>query len=157
VSKVFSPLRKIVSTILLIILLIPLLCCLGLIVLSFTPYGLCLDFVSGKAPKVARERFIDLVAQAVKEEDYEWLATVSQRDAVEELKLLRSKMTSNYTVEFTDDLAGLYEGNVHFDNGTVIHFNLNSIWPECPDYDVTEEEIIKHIRLGYIIDVTNHH
>jgi len=146
-----------IGIVVLIVLAIPVLCCVGMIVLKSTPYGLCFDIVSGHAPQIALERFIELVAKAMKEDKYEWLATVSEKDALQELILLKPNMTSHYTVKFTDDLGGLYEGDVHFDNGTVIHFNLQSIWPECPDYDVTDQEILKYIRLTYIMDAREYY
>jgi len=131
-----------------LIVLLPLLCCVGLM---FTPYGLCFDIASGHAPFVALEQFVDLVMEAIQQDDYDWLATVSDEDAVVALKKLSPQMTGAYTVEFTDDLAGLYEGDISFENGTVVHFRLNSIWPECPDDDVTDQEIRQYIRLTHII------
>jgi hypothetical protein len=43
-------------------------------------------------------------------------------------------------------LAGVYEYHVTFEKGT-IYFGIEAIWPTCPDFDVTEEEILEIIRL----------
>lgn len=128
-----------------------------MIILDSTSYGLCFDIASGKAPIVARERFIKLVAEAIKKEDYEWLAMVSDEDAIEELIKLHPKMRIHYEAKYSDNIGDFYDYNVFFNNGTVIHFTLWSIWPECPDYDITEQETLEHIRLIYISDVTRYY
>ena len=60
-------------------------------------------------------------------------------------------------VKYSDDIGGLYEYNVFFDNGTVIHFRLRGVWPECPDYNITEQEILENIRLIHVVDATKHY
>jgi hypothetical protein len=129
-----------------------LLLCGGCALLEISPYGECLDFMSGHAPHVALEQFIRRVIGAAAAHDYDWLATVCEPQAVEALKAAQPHPLDGYTITFSDDLAGGYEYNIEFDSGLSLHLSLRSVWPECPDRDVTEQEILKYIRLE---DVTS--
>ncbi len=127
--------------------LVVLLLCGGCALLEISPYGECLDFMSGHAPDVALEQFIRRVIGAAAARDYDWLATVCEPRAIEALKAAQLHPLDSYTITFSDDLAGVYEYNVVFDSGLSLHLSLDSVWPECPDWDVTEQEILQYIRL----------
>ena len=47
-------------------------------------------------------------------------------------------------------IAGLYDFDIEFDSGLSLSLNLYSQWPECPDRDVTEQEILEYIRLDSV-------
>ena len=124
-----------------------LLLCGGCAVLEATPYGECLDFMSGRTPHVALEEFIRRVIGAAAAQDYDWLATVCDSQAVETLKTAQLSPLDSYTIAFSDDLTGEYYYNIEFDSGPSLHLVLRSVWPECPDWDITEQEILQYIRL----------
>ncbi len=145
------------SSVFVLLILIPVLCCIGMIILQSTPYGLCFDLISGRIPQAARERFIEKVAKAVKEEDYKWLANITDEEEIEDIIKLQPKMSNNYTVRYSDSSGSLYGYYVHFDNGTVIYFSLWGNWPECPDYDITEQELLDNIWLLSVKDATKHY
>jgi hypothetical protein len=88
--------------------------------------------------------------EATRQEDYAWLATVSSPQALQELKALQLTITESYTIIPVDDLAGLYEYRVRLADGTTLDVGLISHWPQCPDYNVTDQEIFQHIRLDDI-------
>ena len=64
---------------------------------------------------------------------------VSTENAVSQMKYLQERtiiISEDYTIEKSDDLAGLYEYNVTFGKG-IINLGIEAIWPTCPDFDVT--------------------
>ena len=63
------------------------------------------------------------------------------------LKRTLTKMSSSYQIIGGDDLAGEYERTLRLDDGTIVHLTFFSIWPSCPDFDVTEEEVIQNVKL----------
>jgi hypothetical protein len=125
------------------------LCCVCGVIILRSPLGVCFDLVSGHAPSGAIERFINLLISAALEQNYTWIALYSSEDALNQMKYLRERtiiLSEDYIIEHSDDLAGLYEYNVTFERRT-IHLGIEAIWPTCPDFDVTEEEILENIRL----------
>lgn len=111
---------------------------------------MCLDPMSGHAPGVALEQFIEQVVEATIEEDYSWLVTVANDSSVENLMALQPVLTEDYTVVPLDDLGGTYEYEVRFDSGTTLYFILISQWPKCPDFRVTEQEVLENVRLHHV-------
>ena len=99
---------------------------------------MCYDFVSGHVPPKADERFLEMLLEALAEENYTWLATVSSEGVIESLREVQPRVTTHYEVIWADDLGGLYEYNVRFDNGTEMHIAYSGTWP-CPDFIVTDE------------------
>ncbi len=110
----------------------------------------CDDFVSGQVPRSAQIRFLDGLFKAVEVQDDEWLATVSDEYALKKLDAIGSIVTSDYEIVSSDDLAGLYEYRVRFDNGSTVFINLWGVWPTCPDPEVTDQEIFTHLKLSSI-------
>jgi hypothetical protein len=111
----------------------------------------CFDFlVGGHVPLRARQKFLDGVFEAAVAEDYKWLATVSEYDALEELKTVQPRITTDYESDLIDSICGTYEYRIRFSNGATVHVGLYGIWPDCPDYTVTEEEVFQNITLTSI-------
>ena len=121
------------------------------------PLAQCYDVVGGKTPLLALDIFIDRVIRSTLGGELSWVRTVSEPEAMRELAEFRPLMSPEYSIRFSDDLAGIYEYNVHFENGTVLHFALESHWPECPDYEITLEEMDNHILLRKVKDATEHY
>jgi hypothetical protein len=109
----------------------------------------CPDFVSGHVPPKAEDIFLDRLFKATEAKEYEWLATVTNELALRQLKEIQPMVTQGYRVAGGDDLAGLYERQVQFDNGTNVYLMFEGSWP-CPDFIVTEEEVFQRIRLTHI-------
>ena len=110
----------------------------------------CLDFLSGHVPPRAIDRFLQRLFEATAAQDYEWLATISDDGALEQLKGVQPSVTTNYEIVLRDNLAGLYEYRIRFDNDATVYVTLHGEWPSCPDFNVTEEEIFQYIRLTSI-------
>jgi hypothetical protein len=110
----------------------------------------CLDLFSGHVPTRALDRFLDRLFEATVARDYEWLATVSDDGALEQLRQAQPSITTGYEIVLQDNLGGMYEYRIRFDNGATVYVTLNGEWPDCPDFSVTEEEIFQHIRLTSI-------
>ncbi len=110
----------------------------------------CLDFLSGHVPPRALDQFLDRVFEATVAQDYEWLATVSDDGALEQLKQAQPSVTTDYEIILRDNLGGMYEYRIRFGSGATVYVTLNGEWPDCPDFSVTEEEIFQHIRLTSI-------
>lgn len=125
--------------------------CLGLVcigILINPVFRYCyLDFASGHAPEEARNQFIKKVLDAAANEDYTFLESVSQSDAVNEVRNNATVLKGEYTIQFSDDLAGSYFYRVYFANGTEVRISLYSSWPQCPDFNVTDAEILTYIQL----------
>jgi hypothetical protein len=93
--------------------------------------------------------FLDRLFEATAAQEYEWLATVTNERALRQLRQIRPIVTQGYRVTGGDDLGGLYEREVQFDNGTVVYLTFDGHWP-CPDFVVTEREVLQRIRLTSI-------
>jgi hypothetical protein len=140
---------------LLFFVLLPLCICSALYGFRLTPYGLCIDFVSAHVPSIAMERFIERMVQEALAEDYQWIMSVSDPEALQDLQALQPKLTDRYEITFRDDLAGTYEYKLRFHNGVRLYLGfLAHYWPECPDYHVTDEEITERIRLTFLMEET---
>jgi hypothetical protein len=111
--------------------------------------GNCFDPFSGHVPDEAMESFIRMVIEAALKEDYVWIASVSTKDGLDTLKANSNILSEEYIIKMSDELAGIYEYNVYFNDGK-LHLTLSGIWPQCPDFNITEDEIIQNIRLRYV-------
>ncbi len=116
-ARRFPQLRKLFILTFLAIVLCPIIQCF---VIPRLTGQVCIDFVSGHIPAQAEAMF---------------------------LKRTLTKMSSSYQIIGGDDLAGEYERTLRLDDGTIVHLTFFSIWPSCPDFDVTEEEVIQNVKL----------
>ncbi len=107
----------------------------------------CYDFLSGHVPPRALSRFLDRMFEAAVAEDYDWLATVSRAEALEEVRAAQHVVTTDYEILLSDNLAGLYEYRIRFGNGAVVYVTLQGAWHACPDFIVTDEEVFQNIEL----------
>lgn len=121
--------------------------CLGIPLLTGQA---CFDFLSGHVPPRALSRFLDRTFAAVVAEDYEWLATVSAEGVLEELRAAQQVVTTDYEIVLSDNLTGLYEYHIRFSSGAVVYVTLRGTWHACPDFIVTDEEIVQNIELTSI-------
>ncbi len=110
----------------------------------------CFDFLSGHVPPRAQQKFLDGVFEAAVAEDYGWLATVSEYDALQELRAVQPWITTDYEIVLRDNLLDLYEYRIRFSSGATVYVTLRGVWPDCPDYTVTEEEVFQNITLTSI-------
>ncbi len=115
--KRFPRLQKFFLLIFLALVLCPIIQCF---VIPRLTGQVCIDFVSGHIPAQAEAMF---------------------------LKRTLTKMSSGYQIIGGDDLAGEYERTLRLDDGTIVHLTFFSIWPSCPDFAVTEEEVIQNVKL----------
>jgi hypothetical protein len=118
-------------------------------IIPVTTGQFCLDFASGHVPPKAEEMFLDRLFEATAAREYEWLATVTNERALRQLRRIQPIVTQGYTVTGGDDLGGLYERKVQFDNGIVVYLTFDGRWP-CPDFFVTEREVFQRITLTHI-------
>ena len=113
----------------------------------------CIDFLSGQVPYKATFLFLDRVVKDTVADDYDWLNEVGDPEAVEALQELQPKLSRSYKIVLSDDLAGLYEYKLEFEDGTLVYLTLWGEWPTCPDFTVTEEEISEYIQLASVREV----
>ena len=109
----------------------------------------CPDFVSGHVPEKAEELFLQRIMSAIVAQDYNWLATVSTENGLEHIKEIQPLVTKKFKVIGGDDLAGLYERVIEFENGSVVYLTFRGSW-SCPDFVVSEQEIFGNLKLTYI-------
>lgn len=135
--------RGAILTMVLFLLAVVLYCC-GL---PFVTGQACYDFLSGHVPPRALDRFLERVFEAALAEDYAWLATISTAEALEEVRAAQHVVTTDYEVVLSDNLSGLYEYRIRFNNGSVVYVTMQGVWHACPDFVVTDEEIFQNIKL----------
>ncbi len=133
--------------VLILLLLVPAIYCCGIPLVTGQA---CYDWLSGHVPPRALEQFLDRTFTAIETGDFEWLATVSASGALEEARAAQHVVTGDYEIVLSDNLLGLYEYRVRFDNGAVVYVTLQGEWHACPDFVVTEEEIARNIQLTSI-------
>jgi hypothetical protein len=109
----------------------------------------CLDPASGHVPEKAKKIFLDKVFDSIVKQNYEWLSTVSTTEALNQLKEIQPMVTENYKIIRGDDLAGMYERVIQFDNGVEIYLVFFGSW-SCPDFSITEEEVFQRLKLAGI-------
>ena len=107
----------------------------------------CIDFVSGHVPTKAENIFFRRIFGAAVDSDYEWLARIATKNALQDLKVIQPKVTTHFEKTWGDDLGGTYERTIRFDNGTVVYLTYWSYWPTCPDFIVTEQEVVRNMQL----------
>ena len=106
----------------------------------------CIDFLSGHVPKKAEEIFLDRLFEAMINKDYDWLSKVSTEEAFRQLKEIQPIVTKNFTIIGGDDLTGVYERRIQFDNRKVVYLVYHGSWA-CPAPDFTEQEVFQRIQL----------
>ncbi len=109
----------------------------------------CPDFMSGHVPRKAEQIFLSRVMDATLEKDYDWLASVSTEESLAQLRELQPFFSNNYEVIWSDDLIGMYERRLRFDNGTEVYLTFQGHWP-CPDFYITEREVFERIYFSHI-------
>ena len=137
----------VLAAIVAVVCLVPLIFCCGIPLITGQA---CLDFLSSHVPPRARKQYMEMVFEATIAEDYQWLSTVADQDAIQELREVRPHISTDFYVVFGDNLGGLYEYRVRFEDGTVTYVTLWGEWPQCPDFWVTEDEICQNIELSSI-------
>ena len=138
---------KVALAVALVVLLLPLIYCCGIPLMTGQA---CFDILSGHVPPQAVNRFLDRVFEATVAEEYGWLATVSRPDALQQLNAVQGSITTGYEIILRDNMGGLYEYRIRFDNGATVYVTLWGEWETCPDFRVTEEEVFQYIELGSI-------
>jgi hypothetical protein len=141
--------RKLIFTVVFICLI---LCSVCIFVVFASPVRNCFDPLSGKVPDNAIEMFIDLVITATLQEDYDLLKSISSDEAFNQLVSYEDNfpfISTDYTIKQTEDFAGTYSYRVFFPEGS-IHLSLVAQWTQCPDFRVTEEEVLQNIKLFYV-------
>jgi hypothetical protein len=93
---------------------------------------------------------MELVFAATLAGDDAWLSTVVRDGALDDLKAVRAHVSTEFDIVFGDNLAGLYEYRVRFQDGTVTYVTLHGQWHQCPDFRVTDDEIRQNIELASI-------
>jgi hypothetical protein len=96
------------------------------------------------------EQFLERMIQDAMAQNYGWLVSVSEPEALQELQALQPRLSPQYNIVFRDDLGGGYNYKLRFDTGVTLYLGLSGYWPECPDYNVTDQEITERIRLHFI-------
>jgi hypothetical protein len=110
----------------------------------------CLDIVGANAPTKAIDRFLSLLFNATRSGDKVLLSRLAKPDVQEELLKLAPKMTENYQIVSYDDEYGEYDMKIRFDNGYQVFIAFWGTWHKCPDWDVTDEEIMENMKLELI-------
>lgn len=88
----------------------------------------CVDFVSGHVPAQAEDIF---------------------------LRQVLAKWGTDYEVIGGDDLGGQYDRTVRLGNGKTLRVSYYSVWPSCPDFVVTEDEVFQNIKSWSVTEVGN--
>jgi hypothetical protein len=107
----------------------------------------CIDFASGKVPPKAEEMFFNMLFEATINEDDDLLDKLTTEYALEDIIALRPVIETKYTVLGGDDLGGTYDRLLQFDNGVKIDISYWGIWPICPDFRITRDEVIENLQL----------
>jgi hypothetical protein len=125
--------------------------CSGFLAFRASPYALCFDAVSGHVPQVALNRFLSRLIEETVAKNYVWLATITRNSFVKnELELVQPNITRSYAIVSYDDFAAAYQYRLRFDNGYVVDIGLMGSWPECPDNNVTDQEVFGRLQLWEI-------
>ncbi len=110
----------------------------------------CPDIASGHVPIKAEEIFLARLFEAIENQDYKWLETVSTEKAFIQLKEIQPVVTRDFITISWDDLSGMYERVIQFKTGTEVYLTFHGNWTDCPDFSITEQEVFENIRLTYI-------
>ncbi|KAA3664768.1 MAG: hypothetical protein DWQ04_03995 [Chloroflexi bacterium] len=119
-----------------------------------SPYGQCIDFLSGYVPESARDQLISRFVKAAINQDEETLLATSNEPVAAMMLELQPELSEQYTVTYIDNLAGLYEYRIKFNSGLELYVNIYGTWPTCPDFNVTEDEIIQNISVNSVQNIT---
>lgn len=136
------------------ILLGPAMWSIVLVLLKISPFGLCIEFESGKIPYQAQEHVVQQIIEKTLAKDYEWLTKIGNKKVAQELISLQPEISKNYTIykyhESYLELGTSYHHYIRFDDSRHgLYLTLFGTWPRCPDFNVTEQEIYQHIKLDY--------
>ncbi len=119
------------------------------LIVPFTTGQACFDFLSGHVPPQADNRFLKMLFVAARSGDRALLSELAASDALESILQLAPKMSENYSIVLVDDLGGLYERRIRFDNGFQVYLTYWGHW-SCPDWIITDEEIKANLELSSI-------
>lgn len=134
-----------------VLLVTPIVFCVGYPRYTVALTGVnCLDFVSGHVPPQAEDRYFKLIFTAAVEENYEWLETVLDEEIVVQFQEFQPYISVDYQTIAGDDLAGFYDRLFQFEDGNRLDVTYYGIWSECPDFEITDKEILNTIELTQI-------
>lgn len=103
-------------------------------------------FGTGNVPLQAEERYFELLFTAAQEENYEWLETVLDRRIVNEIHNLQPHISSDYQMTWGDHLYQAHWRTLQFEDGTKVSVTFSGNF-DCPDFNITDEEILNNIKL----------
>ncbi len=108
---------------------------IALIIFILSPWGKCIDIMSGKVPPEAMDKLVRS----------EISARVANHQSIDGIPI-----SETYDIIFKDDLAGEYEVGVRFNKSDCISIRMRGLWPTCPDFNVTDQEIKDNLNLVQI-------
>lgn len=101
------------------------------------------------APAKSFNRFIEIVLEAHKNHDYAMLQQLATEDAISSLDAfpnLSSQPIDVLPLDYLKDTE--YNNRVFYDDTHYFDVWLEyEAWPECPDDEFTDEEVMAHFRL----------
>lgn len=125
----------------------------GCLIFLMSPYGQCVGIFSGHVPQTARDQLISRFVTAIVDEDEETLIALNNEAFAANMRELQPQPSKQYEVTFVDSLGGLYEYRVNFDSGLELYVTVYGTWPTCPDFNVTEEEIMQNLSISAVQNV----
>ena len=114
------------------------------------PYQPCGNFAGSGLPRGAGELFVTRIMDAWLQDDFQLLQEVSSDDAYERLLGLEKPAEESYQVVNGDALAGHSKFRGEFVSGTILRVDIFGQWHTCPDFSVTEQELLANIELIWI-------
>ena len=97
-------------------------------------------------PNGVEDRYIYLVVDALRKGEESKIRDghVNAKEEIESVKLV---LSDRYEIIGGDNSFGLRERIFQFDNKKVVHMLFSGGWDECPDFNVTDQEILESFRL----------
>lgn len=107
---------------------------------------LCFNPYSSNIPNKAEGIFLDLLVIGIVEQDYELLAKISKPSGLILLREVKAPTTKKYEIISGDYFLGVYEKQIKFDDGHLVHITYGGKW-SCPDFFISEQEVFERINL----------